>query len=279
MIESIYNSGYEIWNYLISIAMNLFTTSPTAANGSVYSTSKTLYNAISNISVPIAIVFFLIAIFKDVIGTPPEKQIQRFFGDVLKFAIMIGILVNLWSIMGYIMQIADGITDKVAMQAGATYELSMSAEFIDVINEAKDADKIMDLIIANIILVLTAVASFVILIAAAVSIVSCSFQRIIKPLVILPFSSITVAMASGSGNASRITVSYLKTFFGFCISGAFMVICVKLGVSLGQGLIAFDVNSLTLIEKVIYISTQNALIPLVIAGLVKGADSMIGKFF
>lgn len=281
MIESIYNAGYEIWNCLIGIAMTLFTTSPTAANGSVYNTSRALYNVISDISAPIATVFFLIAIFKNVIGSPPDQQIRRLLGDALKFAIMIGILINLWSIMGYIMQIADGITDKIAQQADTTYKLTMTAEFADVINEASSFDvlSIKDWLISNIILILAAVASFGILIAAALSIISCSFQRIIKPLVILPFSSIAVAMGSGSGEAGRVTFHYLKTFFGFCISGAFMVICIKLGVSLGQGLVAFDTSSLNLIEKAIYISTQNALIPLVIAGLVKGADAMISKFF
>lgn len=68
MIKGIYNTGYSIWNYLIDIAVSLFTTSPTAANGAVYTTTHNLFLAISSISVPICVVFFLLALIKDVMG-------------------------------------------------------------------------------------------------------------------------------------------------------------------------------------------------------------------
>ena len=42
-------------------------------------------------------------------------------------------------------------------------------------------------------------------------------------------------MASGSHEAERVATSYLKTFFGLCLSGAFMVVSVKLGVALANG--------------------------------------------
>lgn len=280
MIESIYNAGYGIWNYLINIAMTLFTTSPTAANGSVYGTTKTLYNAISSIATPIAVVFFLIAILKDVMGTPVEQQARRFLQDALKFTVMIGIVLNLWDIMGYIMQIADGITDSLASASQASCELTMSTDLTNAINELSEIDGIWNKLTASAILLIGSFASLGIIISAAFSIVSCAFQRIIKPLVILPFSSIAVAMGTGSGDASRVMVNYLKTFFGFCLSGAFMVICIKLGVALNDGgLIAFDIGSLSTTEKMIYLSVQNAVTPLVIAGLVKGTDSIISKIF
>lgn len=57
MTESVFNTAYGIWNSLVSLAMTLFTTSPTAANSSVYSTCRLMYNAITDISLPIAIVF------------------------------------------------------------------------------------------------------------------------------------------------------------------------------------------------------------------------------
>ena len=43
MLMGIYNTGYSIWNYLIDIAVTLFTTSPTAANGAVYTTTYNLF--------------------------------------------------------------------------------------------------------------------------------------------------------------------------------------------------------------------------------------------
>lgn len=58
-----------------------------------------------------------------------------------------------------------------------------------------------------------------------------------------------------------------------------MVIAVKLGVALTNGMVAFNMDTLTLHEKVLYISIQNMITPIVIAGLVKSADSIIGDFF
>lgn len=295
MIENVYEVAYSIWNTLISIAMTLFTTSPTNASGSVYVTTRTLYNSISNIAIPIAIVFFLIAICKDVTSCPPDQQVKRFFGDVLKFGIMVGILANLWDIMGYIMQIADGITNKFG--SASSYTLSMSDDLKNVIAEADVKPSVevhmvslvpdllqwlsewTDFLMTKFLFFLTSIITLIIIVASCISILSSAFQRIIKPLAILPFSSIAVAMGAGSGEATRVTTHYLKSFFGFCLSGAFMVICVKLGVALMSGLIVFDYNSLTLHEKVLYISIQNAITPIMIAGLIKGTDGVLQKFF
>lgn len=139
MTEKIFEVAYGVWNNLITVAMTLFTTSPTAASGSIYSTSRGMYSAISNVSLPITIVFFLIAICKDVTGTSPEQQVRKFLGDALKFGIMVGILANLWDVMGYIMQIADGLTDKLATASGSgTYLLSISSDLSDALTEAAE---------------------------------------------------------------------------------------------------------------------------------------------
>ena len=288
LIKAIYNVGYSIWNYLIDIAISLFTTSPTAANGSVYSTTHTLFLSISSISVPICIVFFFLALIKDVIGSPPEQQARQFMQDGIKFGVMIGIVANLWTIMGYVMQIADGLTNDLAVSA--SYDLAISSDLETIIIEAttlptfdfthigESIGDIIGFIFTVLLFFLTSLATLVIIIASAISIISCGFQRILKPLVIMPFSSVTVAMATGSGEASRVTTQYIKTFFGLCIAGAFMVICVNLGVALSNGLIVFDYASLSTFEKVLFISVQNAITPIVISGLVKSADTIIGKF-
>lgn len=281
MTKDIYNVGFGIWNTLISIAVTLFTTSPTAANGNVYATAKSLYDAISDISIPIATVFFLIAIFRDVVSAPPDQQTRKLFGSGLKYTIMLGILANLWLIMGYVIQIADGITGSFSAE-GSAYTMSMDdhPDLLAAITEIEDLS-IWDgnNIFAKIMLFLAAIITLIITVSSCISILSSAFQRIIKPLVILPFAAITVAMGAGSGESTRVMTQYLKTFFGFCISGAFMLVCVKLGVALSDGLISFDMASLSTYEKALYNSVQCAITPIVIAGLVKTADSVIGKFF
>ena len=118
------------------------------------------------------------------------------------------------------------------------------------------------------------------IIACCLSILSAAFQRILKPLVIMPFSAITVALSSGTAEAERVSVSYVKTFFGFCLSGAFMVVCVNIGTAMANGgLIVFDMSNLDTTGKMIYICLQNIVTPIVIAGLVKSVDSIIGRFF
>lgn len=288
MLMGIYNTGYSIWNYLIDIAVSLFTTSPTAANGSVYTTTHNLFLAISSISVPICVVFFLLALIKDVMNSPPDQQARQFMQDGLKFGVMIGILANLWEIMGYVMQIADGITNDLSM--AASYNLSLSSDLENIIIEVttlpdfdfthigQSVGDIIVFVFVVLLFFLASLATLVIIIASVIGIISCGFQRILKPLVIMPFSSVTVAMATGSQEASRVTTQYLKTFFGLCLAGAFMVVSVNLGVALSNGLIVFDYAALSTIEKVLFISIQNAITPIVIAGLVKSADSIIGKF-
>ena len=295
MIEGIYKTAYGIWNSIITIAMTLFTTSPMAANGSVYETTHTLFLAISDISVPVAIVFFLIAICKDVLATPPEHQWRKLLNDLVRYGLIVAVITNLWDLMGAVMGVADGITNRFSISA--EYTLSISEDLRTVISESTQTPTAtislmtfgedlknfisawISYVFRNIVFTLAALVTLLVIIASAISILSSSYQRILKPLVILPFSSITIAMGAGAGDASRVAVSYMKTFFGFCISGALMVICVKLGVSLSDGLVAFELAALDSMEKVLYISIQNAVTPIIIAGLVKSVDSIVGRMF
>lgn len=297
MTQDIFNTAYSIWNSLIEIAMTLFITSPTVANGSVYSTCETIFNAISDIALPIAIVFFLIAICKDVISTPPEQQVRKFLNDALKFCIMVGVLANLWDVMGAIMQIADGITVKVASNANATYKMRMSDSLKDIITEVNNLSpnteihftsfgsdliafvkEFLDITMTRLLFFIAAIVTLCVIVASCIAIINSAYQRILKPLVILPFSSITVAMASGSHEAERVSTSYLKTFFGLCLGGAFMVVSVKLGVALTNGGFISPPDGASINTEVLYIAVQNMVTPIIIAGLVKTTDSTIARF-
>lgn len=293
MTEDIFNTAYSIWNSLIQTAMELFTTSPTAANGSVYSTCKILFNSISDIAIPIAIVFFLLAICKDVIAAPAEQQLKKLFSSGLKFCILVGVLINLWDVMGYIIQITDGVTDAMASEETAPYKMEISDELKSVINEVNNLapttafdwstigtfiKEFLEIAMIKLLFFLAAIITLFVIVAAGISIISSAYQRILKPLVILPFASITVALASGSHEAERVSSSYLKTFFGLCLSGAFMVVSVKLGVALTNGGFISPPAGASVNTKVLFISIQNMVTPTIIAGLVKTTDSTIGRF-
>lgn len=301
--ESVYNVGFDIWNKLMEIAITMFTTSPSAASGDVYSIIKTLYDSIRSISVPLCTVFFLIAIIKDVLATDPQQASRKLAYQTIKYAVFLGMLANLWEIMGGLMAVADGITD--AMGSASAVEMTASSDLTTLITEVnalapvtvhsqdftimgagtwlKESLQIFEektqimmfkgaFFISGIVFVGT-------IIACCLSILSAAFQRILKPLVIMPFSAITVALAAGTPEAERVATSYLKTFFGFCLSGAFMVVCVNIGTAMSNGgLIVFDITDMDLTSRMIYICLQNVITPIVIAGLVKSVDSIIGRF-
>jgi len=288
IVKALYNCAFTIWNFLIEIAITLFKTSPkTAAYGTPYSTVHTLYNAISDATVPIATVFFIIAIYKSVITAPPGQQAMRFLQDALRYCIILFIAANMWSVMGYIMDFADGITGKITYTSG--YTLSVSGDMESIIDSCLEfpafelsgewVEAFWSTIGCSLLFLIGGIILLFIMVASCLSIISSAFQRILKPLMILPFAGIAIALGAGGHEISRSLVSYIKTFFGFCISGAVMVIAIKTGVSLCTNLVGFDLTGASNIYKCILITVQMAITPIVISGLVKGSDAIIARMF
>lgn len=288
IVKALYNCSFSIWNALIQIAMTLFTTSPkTAASGSPYATVHAIYNAISDATVPIATVFFIIAIYKSVVSAPPGQQALRFMQDALKYCIILFIAANMWSIMGYIIDFSDGITGRISTTG--TYTLSVSGDMASIIEsclELPDFElsgewlaSFWSVIGCSLLFLIGGVVLVFVMVASCLSIISSGFQRILKPLMILPFAGIAIALGAGGHDVARSLVTYIKTFVGFCISGAVMVIAVKCGVSLCTNLVSFDLTGASDVYKCILITVQMAITPIVISGLVKGSDAMIARAF
>lgn len=286
VVKALYSAAFAVWNALIEIAMTLFTTSPkVAGGGGPYAIVHTIFNAISDATIPIATVFFIIALYKTVVTSPPEQQAQRFLMDTLKYCMILFVAANLWNIMGYIMDFADGITARISTTTG--YTLSMSGDLEDIIEDCLELpefelsgewfSELWSVVGCSLIFMLAGIVLLLVMVASCISIVSCAFQRILKPLIILPFAGIAVAMGAGGADISRSMFNYMKTFFGFCISGAVMIIAVKTGVRLCTDLVNFDLAGGTDIYKCIMITVQSAITPIVISGLVKGSDNMISR--
>ncbi len=286
VVKALYNCSFTIWNTLMKIAMTLFTTSPkTAGGGTPYATIHTMYNAISDATVPIATVFFIIAIYKSVVSAPPEQQATRFLMDALRYCIILFVAANMWNIMGYIIDFSDGITAK--MRTTGSYTLTMNSDLNSIIDTALKLpdfelsgewfSKLWSVIGCSLLFLIAGIVLIFIMVASCLSIISSGFQRILKPLIILPFAGIAVAMGAGGHDISRSLLQYIKTFFGFCISGALMVICVKTGVTLCTTLVNFNLSGSSDIYKCILITVQSAITPIVISGLVKATDSIVQR--
>lgn len=288
IVKALYNCAFTVWNALMKIAMTLFTTSPKLAGGGApYSTVHTFYNAIADATVPIATVFFIIAIYKSVVSAPPGQQAQRFLHDALRYCIILYIAANMWSIMGYIIDFTDGITGKISATSG--YTLSVSGDMESIIDtclklpsfelSGEWLEKFWSTIGCSLLFLIGGIVLLFIMVASCLSIISSAFQRILKPLMILPFAGIAIALGAGGHDISRSLLTYIKTFFGFCISGALMVVAVKTGVSLCTNLVNFDLTSASNVYKCILITVQMAITPIVISGLVKGSDAITARMF
>lgn len=288
IVKALYQSAFTVWNTLMKLAITLFTTSPgSAAGGGPYSTVYSFYSAISDATVPIATVFFIIAIYKTVISSPPEQQAQRFLMDALRYCIILYISANMWNIMGDVMNFCDGITSKFG--STTNYTLSVSGDLERIIDECMvfpsfsiSGDWIGEFFSYagyGFFFFISGIILLFIMVASCMSIISSGFQRILKPLIILPFAGIAIALGAGGHDISRSLVQYIRTFFGYCISGALMVICIKVGVSLCTTFVSFSFSGNSDIERCILITVQAAITPIVIAGMVKACDSMAQRMF
>lgn len=288
IVKALYNCAFTIWNSLMQIAMTLFTTSPkVAGGGSPYSVVHTFYNAIADATVPIATVFFIIAIYKSVVSAPPAQQALRFLQDALRYWIILFIAANMWSIMGCIIDFTDGITGKLSAVNG--YTLSVSGDMEKIIDSSLKLpafelsgewlSEFWSTVGCSLLFLIGGIVLVFIMVASCLSIISSAFQRILKPLMILPFAGIAIALGAGGHDISRSLFTYIKTFFGFCISGALMVIAVKCGITLCTNLVNFDLTGASDVYKCILITVQMCITPIVISGLVKGSDAIASRMF
>ena len=189
--------------------------------------------------------------------------------------------------MGYIIDFSDGITGKISATSG--YTLSMGGDLEDIIEDCLELpefelsgewfSELWSVVGCSLVFMLAGLILIFVMVASCMSILSCAFQRILKPLIILPFAGIAVAMGAGGHDISRSLFQYMKTFFGFCISGAVMIIAIKTGVRLCLNLVSIDLAGTSDIYKCLMITVQSAITPIVISGLVKGSDSMISRMF
>ena len=196
-------------------------------------------------------------------------------------------IANMWSIMGYIIDFTDGITGKISATSG--YTLSVSGDMESIIDSCLELpsfelsgewlEKFWSTIGCSLLFLIGGIVLLFIMVASCLSIISSAFQRILKPLMILPFAGIAIALGAGGHDISRSLLTYIKTFFGFCISGALMVVAVKTGVSLCTNLVNFNLAGASNVYKCILITVQMAITPIVISGLVKGSDAITSRMF
>ena len=330
MIGSIYNAGMSVWDTITAFAFQFLTYNPFTVEsignasgsmsvGALRGIVQGAYQALLDIVVPLAIVLFLLALFKIVISTPPNQQIYAFLGSGIKFGIVIAIGANMWSILTVISRICASVVVAVADSAGGSSTITQlvmpedihhiltdgwgnavyaaklldgfNAAGLDTVEEIQDANffQLMGIVssaginswaekaLANMIAFFFAILFFIVATACSVIILLTAFKRFIKPLIITPFSLIAIATGAGGPEASRSLSSFIRTFIGFMLSGAIMVLGFAVG-SLAGNLLQFPtVTAADPIHYAILGSLRMMAIPLLTTGIIKGADSMMSK--
>ena len=325
MLNGIYDAGFTVWDTICGFAIKFVTANPFTVEqingGAAGSMSiggfrgivQGAYNALIDITIPIATVLFILALFKIVISTPPAQQLYAFLGSAIKFGIIIALAANMWAILTGVSRVCAGVVLAVSDSAGSAasvVNLTMPADVYEVLTEgwkkgfspysaAADylrenygwmnwnnsvdiAEGILNIkdwgerALATMIGFLFAVLFFMACVACSVIILLTVFKRFIKPLIIAPFSVIAIATGAGGPEVSRSLSSFLRTFIGFILSGVIMILGFAVGTTIAN-LIDFGVTQAEPIKFAVLGSLKMMMQPILVTGLIKASDSITSK--
>ena len=295
LLKGLFDVGYSIWNAFIGVACKMFAASyHDSQTQELFNTAHTIFTVINRCTIPLAGLFFIIAIYKTVSSTPPEQQARKFMLDVLKYAIIIIISYKLWDILGQVMDFTAGLTSAINDQAGSSEINTDNNAVVSAINELplhfenhglridKYIGDALVIVLDILIYFIGGLASIIILCATGLTVIGVAFERILKPLVILPFSAIVLGIGSCSGEGERMIWQYGKALLGMLLSGAFMIIALKLGNTLfaNYNLASYlgDVGENSIVKGIVLVVSVD-MEAIIITGLLKSMDSLVAKVF
>ncbi|GEM_PF-2008248 len=282
--------------------------------------AKDCFTALESITIPIATIFFLISIYKAVISKAPEEQPKEFLLESIRFILIIFISTNLFTILTYITTFSEDLTDAVYAQqqqdttlskytsAGGdpntgpdfwTQGMKTITDAIKKNEESGDANptfkdlmdgdiiRFCEKIFTYLLYFLGGIATLLVFASSGYTIVMTTIQRIIKPLIMMPFATIVVGIGASSGEGERMMWHYAKSFLGFCLSSVFILMAIKMGLSLADvdlfklsDVMSTDINDDGDRLMLALIALFRVNLPVVITtGLVKSADSFMEKIF
>ncbi|MCR5196583.1 MAG: hypothetical protein K6D38_09695 [Pseudobutyrivibrio sp.] len=241
--------------------------------------------------IPIATIFFIIAIFKSVTSKPADEQAKELLFNVLRFVAIALISTKLFDIIEWVVKLTEAITDAVYLRPtiGRDFFDNGLNTIYDAISKystptLKDLVKgeilaFCESIFMYVIYFLGGLATMVIFIKSGFSIVSAAVERIVKPLLMIPFSTIIIGMGVCSGEGERTVRNFFKCLLEYCLSGIFIVVALRLGAKL-TAMDLFNINAsgeIPDIVKAIYALFRINLPIVITSGLVKSADSFMDK--
>ncbi len=318
ILDKMYNLAHKLFDHLLGVLDFPHVTGRTAANGvtthqamqttakavnndysKLWPVAKSYFDILLDVAIPIATLFFIIAIYNAVVSTPPEEHPKRFIMNTIRYAVVIVVATNVFNILTCVTEITEDATDAVleATQPASTNDYKFTYDDNSPIRQAikrrssKPIDikkftqgkvlVFLDSVFEYVTLFLGAVLTLISFAVSAFTIAMAGIQRIVKPLMMLPFSTIVVGMSACEDEGERTLMNYLKALLSFCMSAVAIVISIKIGaalsslnlIHLGKGLPGK--STVAALAEVVNIN-----LPVVITtGLVKSSEGFMNKVF
>jgi hypothetical protein len=311
------NTGYKIWNMLVgSIAWGLFKQSPKDAFVNEYGVSfytdviQKVFKTITDIMVPLLMLFFIMKLFKELISTPWEQFYKKAIYSVLHFIVISFICFNLWTINGVFIDCTQSVANAMfkglegyviegdhyntkpineddphvyeapdIIVSGADIQMVFEDNEDPVLGaaiEQLDGEDWIVRAIGWVVIMLGCAGAALAWGSSAIMILKAAYTRLLKPLIMLPFSGLAVAMSAGTENMARTTYAFYKQIAIFILAGPFMGICMAIAKFLTIDIPA-DSETKPITAVLLIIATM-IIRPMIIAGLVKEASNTIQQF-
>ncbi len=261
---------------------------------SLWDLVKTFFESIEVFTIPIATLFFVIAIYRSVITKPADAQAKELVVNIVRYVAILVISLHLFDIVEWLTRLTEQIT--LSFYAG---HKETNKEFfiksLNIINAALDAYKPPSLsnlfsgdigvffenLFVYVLYFLFALLTLSVFVASGFSMLMATINRIVKPLLMAPFSAIVLGIGACSGEGERMLWRFARNYIGLCLSGVFIIIALRFAPIL-ETINLFDLNLIageSQVSKAIMAVLSINLPVVFTAGLVKSADTFMGKIF
>lgn len=296
VIEALYRAGFTVWDKCINLAGDLFSKSPRqGASSDLSSVAYNFYAVTKGCAIPLATLFFIIAIYKSVVSSQPEQALKKFLSDAIRYVLILFVVSKLDSIIDGIMTFSENMSSLAGMASESNLESSpevadliatieslqmQELHNVDVMDFASTIEVFFNAIGPYILYFIAGVITLLVLVGSSVSVLGIAYQRIFKPLIMIPLSTIVLSMSCCSGEGSKMMWSLGKTFLGLCISGAFFVVAINMGAKIGTSLISsLEPTAYSGRVKDILTIVRVDTTAIIVTGLLKSIDAMVQKAF
>lgn len=298
-IIDIYGVGFDFWNNIAGMAMGMFKDNPkTWAEGLAFDTMLGVYKGMKSVLIPLMVGFFFIKLLKELLSAPWEQVYRKFLTNVAHFAIMLVIILNLWDITGMVIDVAsvcnvaiikateNGSKTRPNIDKGEekdnnnkdAWKMHMDKTFKEKIEEICSEGKFVEKLIANILLLIVSAFSAGIFIMSSFSILKFAYVRLLKPLIMLPFAGLAVALSVGTEKMAQTTFNFYKSIVLFCLSGAYMSLCLCMAKFLTNIAWIQTAEHESFWFTLSIMIAQGILTPTIISGLIKEAMPTLKEF-